>query len=127
MGLFGEAIKNGKKSQGLVELRKAYYAKLDSIKAAYDNEIEKTKAMEEEERLRTRRLRIGSESEARVSKKELSEDILNLGLGTRIEKALLEADVTTLDDLKKMAKSEISAIKGLGAKAVEDITKSLGK
>lgn len=127
MGLFGDAIKNGKKSQGLVELRKTYYAKLDSIKAEYDNEIEKVKAMEEEERLRVKRLRIGSESETRASKKELSEDILNLGLGTRIEKALLEAEVTTLDDLKKMAKSEISAIKGLGAKAVEDITKALGK
>jgi small subunit ribosomal protein S2 len=141
--LLGEAIRKGKKSQLLLAMRKNYYAQLESGRKAYENKIVREKAMQEEEKSRIKRLRLRSENlekqeekkvetkaaQEKVVKKEqskkLEKEILDLDLGSRVEKALLDGEIYTLKDLKTKTKEELLSLKGLGEKAVEKIMDSI--
>lgn len=147
VNLFGDIIKQGKKSQALVALRKNYYANLEGMKMRFAQEKERQEKMEEDERLRMKAMREGKATVAttgvvRVLKKEknLDEDfaaaeavkaevnskkIEDLGLSARIEKALKTAGLSTLDDLVGKTKEELLALGGIGEKAVEEILKAI--
>ncbi len=141
--LFGEAIRKGKKPQLLLAMRKNYYGQLESSRKAYENEVARKEAIQEEEQSRIKRLRLGAEnlekqekkktdakktgekSTKTEQKKELEKEILDLDLGSRVENALLEGKVYTLKDLKSKTKEELLSLKGLGDKAVEKIMDSI--
>jgi len=55
--------------------------------------------------------------------KKNSKDIVELGFSSRTEKALLGAGLKKLEDVKGKTKTELLEIKGVGAKAVEEILK----
>ena len=147
VNLFGAIIKQGKKSQSLVALRKNHEANLESTKMRFEQEKEREEKMEEEERLRMKAMREGKVSTAttgvvRVLKREknIEEDfaaaeavkaennskkIEDLGLSARIEKALKTAGLNTVDDLVGKSKEELLEVNGVGEKAVEDILKAI--
>ncbi len=147
INLFGDIIKQGKKSESLVALRKNHAANLESMRIKYEEERLREEKMEEDERMRMKAMREGKESIAttgvvRVLKKEKNLDeefaaaeavkaetnsrqITELGLVARIEKVLEEAGFKTVDDLVGKDKSELLEIKGIGEKAVEDILKAI--
>lgn len=147
VNLFGEVIKQGKKSEALVALRKNHNANLENMKMRFAQEKERQEKMEEDERLRMKAMREGKATVAttgvvRVLKKEknLDEDfaaaeavkaevnskkIEDLGLSARIEKALITSGFSTLDDLVGKTKEELLSIEGIGEKAVEDILKAI--
>ncbi|HOV17771.1 MAG TPA: DNA-directed RNA polymerase subunit alpha C-terminal domain-containing protein, partial [Candidatus Dojkabacteria bacterium] len=145
--LFGNIIKQGKKSEALTSLRKNHLANLENLKLRYEQEKERQAKMEEDERLRMKAMREGklttqTTGVVRVLKKEknIEEDfaaaeavkaevsskrIEDLGLSTRVEKALKEAGVNTVDDIAGKDKEELLSIKGVGEKAVEEILKAI--
>jgi small subunit ribosomal protein S2 len=146
--LFGQAIANGQKSGGLIALRKNHIANLKSMNEQYLAEKERQERMEEDERLRMKALREGKISSekttgvVRVVKKEknIEEDIKaaeavkaeansksieDLGLGTRVEKALKEAGISTLEGVVGKSKEDLMSIKGVGEKAAEEILKAI--
>lgn len=147
VGLFGDIIKQGKKSESLVALRKNHSANLESMKMRFEQERERQEKMEEDERLRMKAMREGKVTTAttgvvRVLKKEKnleeefaaaeavkaktnSKKIIDLGLTARVEKALLEAGYKTLDDLTGKDREELLSIKGVGEKAVDEILKAI--
>ncbi len=147
VNLFGEVIKQGKKSEALVALRKNHNANLESMRMRFAQEKERQEKMEEDERLRMKAMREGKATIAttgvvRVLKKEknLDEDfaaaeavkaevnskkIEDLGLSARIEKALKTGGLSTLDDLVGKTKEELLALEGIGEKAVEEILKAI--
>ncbi len=147
VGLFGDIIKQGKKSESLVALRKNHSANLESMKMRFEQERERQEKMEEDERLRMKAMREGKVTTAttgvvRVLKKEKnleeefaaaeavkaktnSKKIVDLGLTARVEKALLEAGYKTLDDLTGKDREELLSIKGVGEKAVDEILKAI--
>lgn len=147
INLFGDIIKQGKKSESLVALRKNHAANLESMRIKYEEERLREEKMEEDERMRMKAMREGKESIAttgvvRVLKREKNLDeefaaaeavkaetnsrqITELGLVARIEKVLGEAGFKTVDDLVGKDKSELLEIKGIGEKAVEDILKAI--
>ena len=99
--------------------------------------------MEEDERKRLKDLREGKitgQGVVRVVKKEKnieadtvaaeevkenSKDITELGISSRTEKALLEAGLKKVEDVKGKTKEEILAIKGVGEKSAEEILKAV--
>lgn len=143
--LFAEVIKKGKKSESLVALRKNHKANLENLKAEYEKEKERQVRMEEDERARMKALRDRKVTEreggvVRVVKrdKNIDEDyvaaeaikaesvstkIEDLGLSTRVQKALLNGKVLTLEELKEMNETDLLKISGIGQKAVEEIMK----
>ncbi len=146
--LFGSIVKESKKGISLAALRKDHEARLAQINKAYLEEKERKERMEEEDRERMKALREGKvETEVRTSvvrvvKKEknidaeieAAEKVLNdgavksiedLGLSARIVKALLEADIHTVGDIKDSGKEKLLGLKGIGEKAVEEILKSI--
>ncbi len=147
VNLFGEVIKQGKRSQALAALRKNHEANLESMKMRSTQERERQEKMEEDERLRMKAMREGKVTVAttgivRVLKKEKnleeeyaaaeavkaetnSKKIEDLGLSARIEKALKEQGLSTVDDLAGKSKEDLLSIKGVGEKAVEDILKAI--
>lgn len=147
VNLFGKVIKQGKKSEALVALRKNHNANLESMRMRSAQERDRQEKMEEDERLRMKAMREGKVTVAttgvvRVLKKEknLEEDyaaaeavkaeanskkIEDLGLSARIEKALKEQGLSTVDDLAGKSKEDLLSIKGVGEKAVEDILKAI--
>lgn len=147
LGLFAQVIKEGKKPQALVSLRKNYYATLASKKEQYIAEKEREEKMAEDERLKMKALREGKFEKSttgvvRVVKKEKdldkeyekaeaviaksdSKKIEELGLPTRVEKALSESGVKTVEDIKGKSKEQLIEIKGIGEKAAEDILKAI--
>lgn len=144
LNLFGEAIKKGKKSKSLVELRKNYEAELESKKLAYENKIKKERMTEEEEKERMKRMKVGEDvkpvekkekKEEKVEKKDKdvkkekksSEGIEKLELGTRAEKALKDAGIKTIDELKSKKEKDLVEVKGLGEKTVKDIISKVKK
>lgn len=146
-GLFAQVISKGKKSEALTALRKNHYANLESLKSKYASEKERKEKMEEEDRLRMRALREGkipttATGVVRVLKKEknLEEDyaaaqavkeqsnskkIEDLGLSARVEKALKNGNILTLEELKSKSKEELLQVSGIGEKAVEEILKHI--
>lgn len=147
VNLFGQVVKQGKKSEGLVALRKNHKANLESMRVRFTQEKERQEKMEADERLRMKAMREGKATVAttgvvRVLKKEKNLDeeyaaaeavkaevnskkIEDLGLSARIEKALNVAGFKTLDDLVGKSKEELLEIDGIGEKAVEEILKSI--
>lgn len=144
--LFGKAIKGTKRAESIISLRKNHYAQLDSLNKAYNDEKERLEKMAELERVRLKALREGEEAktktgsvvrvikkkkditadvEAAEKVKEESKSITDLGLSARTEKALKEAGLKTVKDLEAKNEKELLAIKGVGAKAVEDILKAI--
>jgi len=131
LNIFGEAIKKGKKSQSLIELRKNYEAELAGKRKDYENRIERERVLEEEEKKKMKRLKFGEKEVKKEEKVEVEEKtesmIEDLGLATRIEKALKDAGVNTVDELKSKKEKDLMEIKGLGEKAVEEIISKLKK
>ncbi len=147
ISLFEEVIKGGKKSESLRALRTNHGANLKNMKARFLEERERQEKMEEEDRLRMKAMREGktdvqTSGVVRVVKREknIEEDfaaaeavkaesnsrkIEDLGLSARIEKALHEAGLHTVEDLTGKDKGDLKEIKGIGEKAVEDILKAI--
>lgn len=147
VNLFGEVIRQGKKSASLTALRKNHKANLESLRFKYEQEKERQEKMEEDERLRLKAMREGKVTSAttgvvRVLKKEKnleeefaaaeavkaetsSKKIEDLGLTARVEKALLESGLKTIDDLVGKSKEDLVKIKGIGEKAAEEIIKAI--
>lgn len=146
--LFGDVVGTSKKAQSLIGLRRDHIARLDKLNRAYLAEKERKEKMEEEERERMKALREGkthsegTASVVRVVKKEkdldadveaaekviketTSKSIEDLELSTRTMNALKEADVKKVGDLKKLSEEEMLEIKGVGKKAVEEITEAI--
>lgn len=69
--LFGNAIKGGRKAEGLINLRRDYSLKLNHMKKMYDEEIERKRVMEEVERERMKKLRQGEQKDSTKDKKEV--------------------------------------------------------
>jgi small subunit ribosomal protein S2 len=148
VNLFGKAIDRGRKSEGLIALRKNHRANLKRLKEEYEAEQERKARMEEQERLRMKALREGKVSKqgstgvVRVVKREknIEEDIKaaeevkakkdatsieELGLGTRAENALKEAGIENLERLSGKNKEDLMEIKGIGEKSAEEILKAI--
>jgi hypothetical protein len=145
--LFGNIIKQGKKSESLIALRKNHTATIENLKLRYEQEKARQEKMEEDERLRMKAMREGKATSqitgvVRVLKKEKnieeefaaaeavkaetnSKKIEDLGLSVRVEKALKEAGLNTVDDIAGKDKEEILGIKGIGEKTVEEILKAI--
>lgn len=145
---FGEVIKKGIKADSLKSLRKNHDATMKSLQDTYTEEVERKKKMEEEERLRLKRLREGVESTpkmggiVRVVKKEKdieaeiaaaeevkaqsdSKSISELGLSSSIEKNLQEAGINTVSDIVSKTKEDLMEVKGIGEKTAEKILESI--
>ena len=141
VNLFGQAMGGSKKASSVIALRNTHKATLAKLKDTYEKEIERKAKMEEDSRLRLKDLREGKISDrgvVRVVKKKQnieadtvaaekvkknSKDIVELGFSSRTEKALLGAGLKKLEDVKGKTKTELLEIKGIGAKAVEEILK----
>ncbi|MCD4756490.1 30S ribosomal protein S2 [bacterium] len=146
--LFGKAIKNGKRPEALIALRKNHKANLKNLNDKYVAEKERVERVEEEERVRMKIMRDGktfskqSTGVVRVVKKvkNIEEDVKaaekvkaktdakgieELGLGARIEKALVAEGVTTLEGVVGKSKKDLISIKGIGEKAAESILKAI--
>ncbi len=146
--LFGEVCAKSPKAVSVVSLRRDHEAMLDKLHRDYLEERERQQKMEKEDRERMRALRDGKVKETdqtsviRVVKKEKdidaeieaaekakaeedSRSVEDLGLSARIVKSLVEAGITNVSMLKGMSKEDLGDIKGIGVKAVEDITKSI--
>ncbi|PKN03055.1 30S ribosomal protein S2 [Candidatus Dojkabacteria bacterium HGW-Dojkabacteria-1] len=147
VSLFEEVIKDGKKSESLRALRTNHEANLRNLQTRYIEEKERQEKMEEEERLRMKAMREGktdvqTSGVVRVVKREKnieeeiaaaeavkaesnSRKIEDLGLSVRIEKALKESGIETVEDLAGKTKDDLKGIKGVGEKAVEEILKAI--
>jgi len=146
--LFGKAIKNGKKSEGLVALRVNHEANLKRLKEGFLAEQERRAMMEEQERLRMKALREGKVSSSSttsgvvrvVKKKTIEEDIKaaeavkarkdatsieELNLGKRVETALKDAGIKNIEGLSGKNKNDLMALKGIGEKSAEGILKAI--
>jgi small subunit ribosomal protein S2 len=142
--LFGEAVDSGKKSEGLVALRKNHKANLARLKEEYLAEEERRSRMEEQERLRMKAMREGkviaegSTGVVRVVKREknIEDDIKaaeavkaqkdatsieELKLSTRTENALKDAGIKNVEGLSGKNKEDLQQIKGIGEKSAEEI------
>ena len=146
--LFGEVCGKSPKSLSVISLRRDHEAMLDKLHKEYLEERERIQKMEKEDRERMRALREGKvsatdqgsvirvvkkekdidaeiEAAEKVKAKEESKSVEDLGLATRVVNSLLDAGITNVSMLKGMSKEELGDIKGIGAKAVEDITKAI--
>lgn len=146
VNLFGEVVGKSKKSLSLISLRRDHQAKLERIAREYKEEKERREKMEEQERERMKALREGkikaesvgsvvrvvkkekdidAEIKAAEEEKEGSISIEDLGLTSRTVKSLKDAKISTVKDLKGMSEDDLLGIKGVGAKAVEEIQKAI--
>lgn len=145
--LFGKAVKGTKSAQALVTLRTDNSAMLSRLSLATAEEKERQGKMEEEERERMKALRDGKVKEhsgtvvrvvkrekdideeikqaEEVKKEEDKKSMADLGLSERIVKALEDNGINSVVALKGMSKDDLLALKGIGAKAVEDIQKAI--
>jgi len=142
--LFGKAVDLGKKSEGLIALRKNHRANLKRLREEAEAEQGRKARMEEQERLRMKAMREGKETKkgttgvVRVVKKEknIEDDIKaaeavkaqkdatgidELKLSTRTENALKEAGITNIEGLSGKKKDDLKKIKGIGEKSAEEI------
>ncbi len=146
VNLFGEVVGKSKKSLSLISLRRDHQAKLERIAREYKEEKERREKMEEQERERMKALREGkikaesvgsvvrvvkkekdidAEIKAAEEEKEGSISIEDLGLTSRTVKSLKDSKISTVKDLKGMTEEDLLGIKGIGAKAVEEIQKAI--
>jgi small subunit ribosomal protein S2 len=142
--LFGKAVDLGKKSEGLIALRKNHKANLKRLREEYLAEEERKARMEEQERRRMKAMREGkvtkegSTGVVRVVKKEknIEDDIKaaeavkaqkdatkieELELSTRTENALKDAGIKNVEGLSGKKKDDLKEIKGIGEKSAEEI------
>jgi small subunit ribosomal protein S2 len=142
--LFGKAVDLGKKSEGLIALRKNHRANLKRLREEYLAEEERKARMEEQERRRMKAMREGkvtkkgSTGVVRVVKKEknIEDDIKaaeavkaqkdatkieELELSTRTENALKDAGIKNVEGLSGKKKDDLKEIKGIGEKSAEEI------
>ena len=61
-----------------------------------------------------------------AKKDDLEHEIDKLELSSRTRNSLVEVGITTVADLKKRTAAELTEIRGLGPKALEEITAKLG-
>lgn len=148
VNLFGEVVGKSQKSLGVIGLRRDHEAKLARMKKQYEEERERREMMEEQERERMKALREGKidakkvGSVVRVVKKEKniedevrkaekakksadSKSVKELGLSTRTEKAIVDAKIKTVGQLKKLSKEEMKDIKGIGEKSLQEIQEAI--
>jgi small subunit ribosomal protein S2 len=146
--LFGKAIDKGRKSEGLISLRKNHKANLKRLREEYEAEQERQARMEEQERLRMKAMREGKVSKkgatgvVRVVKKEKNieddikaaeavkaekdaKNIEDLKLSTRTENALKDAGIENLEGLSGKNKEDLKEIKGIGEKSAEEILEAI--
>jgi len=146
--LFGKAVKKGKKSEGLIALRKNHKANLKNLHDQYITEKERQERIEEEDRIRMKILREGRTSGKKSTgvvrvvkkKKNIEEDIKaaeavkaktdsknieELGLGARAENSLKGVGITTLEGIVGKSKEDLMDIKGIGEKVAESILKAI--
>jgi small subunit ribosomal protein S2 len=146
--LFGKAIDKGRKSEGLISLRKNHKANLKRLREEYEAEQERQARMEEQERLRMKAMREGKVSKkgatgvVRVVKKEKNieddikaaeavkaekdaKNIEDLKLSTRTENALKDAGIENVEGLSGKNKEELKEIKGIGEKSAEEILEAI--
>lgn len=147
--LFGEAVLNGRKSEGLIALRKNHNANLEDLRRKYLEEKERQERMEEDERLRMKALRegkitskTGTTGVVRVVKKEKNiedeikaaeavkaeknaKSISELNLGTRTENALKDAGIKNVEGLSGKNKDALMEIKGVGEKSADEILEAI--
>ncbi len=145
MNVLGEVIGNSKYGNSLVALRRDHEAVLDRMSRNFLEKKEREEKMANEERERMKALREGKIAESkgtvvRVVKKDITADIVaaeeakkeadskqieDLGLSTRILKALKEEGINTISDLSGKNEKSLQEIKGIGEKAAQEILKSL--
>lgn len=148
VNLFGEVVGKSQKSLGVIGLRRDHEAKLARMKKQYEEERERREMMEEQERERMKALREGKidakkvGSVVRVVKKEKniedevrkaekakksadSKSVKELGLSTRTEKAIVDAKIKTVGQLKKLSEEEMKDIKGIGEKSLQEIQEAI--
>jgi len=146
--LFGEVVGKSQKSLGVIGLRRDHEAKLARMKRQYEEEKERKERMEEQERERMKALREGKidvkkvGSMVRVVKREKnieeevkkaekakksadSKSIEELGLSARTKKALVDAKINKVGQLKKLSEEEIKDIKGIGEKSIQEIREAI--
>jgi small subunit ribosomal protein S2 len=146
--ILGEVVGQSKKALSVISLRKDQEAMLAKLSADFEAEKERVAKMENEDRERMKSLREGkvqaesTSSVVRVVKKEKdinaeieaaekakqeadSKSIQELGLSERVVKSLMEAGIDTISKLRLTSKEELLAVKGIGAKAVDEILKSV--
>ncbi len=146
--LFGKVVTESPKALSVVSLRRDHTATLERLSREYEEEKERQIKMENEERERMRALRDGKVKDSAqgslirvvkkekdidadiiaaeaVKEKEDSKSVEELGLSARIVKSLLDSGIVNVGMLKTLGKDELSEIKGIGAKAVEDIIKAI--
>lgn len=146
--ILGDVVGKSPKSLSVVSLRNAHEAMLSKLSKDFADEKERVAKMESEERERMKSLREGkiqaesTSSVVRVVKKEKdinaeieaaekvkqeadSKGIEELGLSARIVKALNDAGLNTISKIKSTPKEELLSVKGIGAKAVDEILKAV--
>lgn len=146
--LFGKAVDKGKKSEGLIALRKNHRANLKRLREEFLAEEERQARMEEQERLRMKAMREGGEIKqgstgvVRVVKKEknIEDDIKaaeavkaqkdatsieELKLSTRTENALKDSGIKNVEGLSGKNKEDLKEIKGIGEKSAEEILEAI--
>lgn len=192
MELFGQAVKNGSKSDSLVALRQSHAGKLEKLRADYERDVKIKKEMEEKERERMKRLRAGESIESLESSSDVKKDIGGVvrvvqgsdgaskvvhkldkkkdveekateekateektteektaekekesvepkaakketdvdeafEFSTRTQTALKKAGIEDISELKGKSDDDLLSIKGIGAKAVEEIRSVINK
>lgn len=148
VGLFGKVVAESQKALSVISLRRNHIATLERLSREYEEERERQIQMENEERERMRALRDGKIKESvqgslirvvkkekdidadiiaaeAVKEKEDSKSVEELGLSARIVKSLVDSGIVNVGMLKTLSKDELADIKGIGAKAVEDILKAI--
>ncbi|MBP5204240.1 30S ribosomal protein S2 [bacterium] len=146
--LMGQVVAQSRASLSVISLRKNYIANLVELQKNYQIEKERREKMDAEDKERMKSLKDGvvesndSASVVRVVKKEKNIDaemkeaekimreakdklVEDLGLSARIVKSLHESNVKTITDLKKYSAQGFESMKGIGAKAAEEIAKKL--
>ncbi len=148
VNLFGKAVGKGKKSEGLIALRKNHRANLQRLRDESIAEEERKARMEEQERLRMKAMREGGEIKhggtgvVRVVKREknIEEDIKaaeavkaqkdatsieELKLSTRTENALKDSGIKNVEGLSGKDKGDLREIKGIGEKSAKEILEAI--
>ena len=149
--LFGKVIAQTQSSNRVINLRKDHSAKLHAAAAEYENKLAMKAKEEAAANERLKKLRAGdasAENDApqqvvRVVKKnpakaakpasskgadqkdEKSNDVADLDLPKRAVDALVAAGYTKVNQIQKMSKSELIALKGIGEVAAQKILKAV--
>ena len=148
VNLLGDVVGKSKKSLSVVSLRRDQEALLSKWTKDFEEEKMRMAKMEEEERERMKALREGKikaentgsvvrvvkkekdisaeiEAAEKVKEEEDNKGLEDLGLSSRIVKALLDAGIATVAKVKSTPKEELLSVKGIGAKAVDEILKAI--